>query len=98
MDLSKMDLGGGSAEASSGEETLNLDGSSSPTLVEAPLHNTTEDLHLYYKQSFASRVGATGLFIIAALTIGLALTTAILIFSYTSTGREFLQNLSIIIF
>lgn len=96
MDLAKIDLGGPSSNEE--ENNLELDQGGNPELVEAPLHNKTEDLHLYYKQSFASRVGRTGLFIIASLSISLLMITATLIFSYTQAGRTFLGNLSIIIF
>lgn len=95
MDLAKIDLGGAADSSAEGSE---LDNDSSPELVEVPLHNKTEDLHLYYKQTFAARVGKTGIFLILGFSISLLMTTAILIFSYTEAGKSFLGNLSIIIF
>lgn len=92
MDLANLDLD--EKTSSSGEES-HVD--SGPVMVEAPLHNKTEDLHLYFRQSFIHRVGLPGLFIISSLAISFLLITGILLFSYTDAGRSFLGNLSIII-
>ncbi len=96
MDLANLDL----SEGSSSEDSFDSEGfdNDSPEMVEAPLHNKTEDLHLYFEQSFKNRVGTTGLFILATFTIGLVMTFALLAFSYTSIGREFLQGLKILVF
>ncbi|EQC46035.1 hypothetical protein [Bacteriovorax sp. Seq25_V] len=98
MDLANLDLDGGSS--SSSEENLQGDfgGDHQPEMVEAPLHNKTEDLHLYFEQSFKNRVGTTGIFILATFAIAIVMTTALLMFSYTGPGREFLQGLKILIY
>ena len=61
-------------------------------------HNKTEDLHLYFEQDWRTKLGTTGLVLIAFFSVMLLMTTAILLFSYTNPGREFLQTLIFYLF
>ena len=100
-DLSEIDLDGGSSEATElhGHEDEVLGGGEvHSTESEDTGHSKTEDLHLYYRQSLRARMGMTGLVICAFLTVSIVMLTALLIFSYTSAGREFLQGLKFFIF
>ncbi|OIQ17837.1 MAG: hypothetical protein BM556_10435 [Bacteriovorax sp. MedPE-SWde] len=101
-DLSEIDLDGGASE---GEATLHGHDdefaiSEGPTSSdeEDSSHSKTEDLHLYFRQSWKAKLGTTGIVIIAFFAISIVMTSALLIFSYTSIGRSFLQGLKFFIF
>jgi len=101
-DLSEIDL-----DAGGGSETPELHGHEDEVLGGGEVHSTetedtghskTEDLYLYYRQSWKARMGMTGIVVCAFLGISAIMTTALLIFSYTSAGRSFLQGLKFFIF
>ena len=58
----------------------------------------TEDLHLYFRQSWSAKVGTFGIFLIVMLSLFFVLASALLVLSYSKMGREFLQGLKILLF
>jgi hypothetical protein len=100
-DLSEIDLDGGSGEEGTlqgHEDELAGGGAIHSEETEESSHSRTEDLHLYYRQSLKARMGTTGLVVTVFFGLSLVMTIALLVFSYTSAGRGFLQGLKFFIF
>ena len=73
-------------------EEIEIEDTTSVEEEDESSHSKTEDLHLYFKQSYSARIGRFGIFLILSMLVSLTLATACLILSYTVFGRDFLQG------
>ena len=61
-------------------------------------HTKTENLHLYFRQSWKARLGKSGIIIISLLLLFLISSFMFLILSYTTSGKYFLRDFKIALF